>query len=92
MIGFQHCVRVVRPPKPLSAMRIMSRPCSAVKRRSLPAENALSPVPVRMPTHTSGSRSKSFQIASSSKLAGGCSAFMRSGRLTVTTAMRPFFS
>ena len=45
-----------------------------------------------MPTHTSGSFSKSFQISLSSKLAGGWSAFIRSGRLTVTTAIRPFFS
>ena len=80
------------PPNPLSAMRTMPMPCSAVYRRSLPAENALSPAPVKMPTHTSGSFSKSFQISCSSKFAGGCRAFMRSGRFIVTMAIRPVFS
>ena len=45
-----------------------------------------------MPIHTSGSRSKSFQISCNSKVAGGCMVFIRSGRLMVTMAIRPFFS
>ena len=88
MMGFQHSKSDVMPPSGArSALapglsRIWS--CSAVYRRSLPALNARSPVPVRIATHTSGSSRNSQNALYISMLAGGCRAFRRSGRLIVT--------
>ena len=48
MIGFNRSKRAVRPANPFFGTRGM--PCWAVHLRSLPAENAFSPAPVRMPT------------------------------------------
>ena len=95
MIGFgQSKSRVIRPnggraspcTSPPSAVR------SAVALRSLPAENARSPAPVRIATQTPGSSRKSSQISASSLCASRCNAFITSGRFSVTYAIRPRFS
>ena len=80
--GFQMSSRKTMPPKPPFGMRGM--PCVAVHLRSLPAEKARSPAPVRMATQVSGSAANSSHTADSSSFAGGWSAFMTSGRLMVT--------
>ena len=60
--------------------------------RSPPAQNALSPAPVMIATHRSGSSRKSSQALASSPKASKLSALRRSGRLMVMNAMLPFFS
>jgi len=65
---------------------------SAVALRSLPAQKARSPAPVMMATHASGSAAKSSKISMSSACEWLSSAFMRSGRLSVTSARWPRFS
>ena len=95
IIGFgQWKSRVIRPNggrvSPWMSLPLAVR--SAVALRSLPAENARSPAPVRIATQTCGSSRKSSQISASSRCASRCSAFMTSGRLSVTYAIRPRFS
>ena len=68
--------------KPDFGMR--GRPCCTVHLRSLPAEKAFSPAPVRIATQQSGSAPKSFHTRSSSSCAGGWSAFITAGRFMVT--------
>jgi hypothetical protein len=64
----------------------------AVALRSLPAQNARSPAPVMIASQASGSRSKSSKISISSACEWASSAFIRSGRLSVTCATWPRFS
>ena len=75
IIGLCRSKRAVMPPKP--PVRPSSRrapsllPCSAWYFRSLPAENARSPAPVRIATQASSSAAKSLNTESSSWLVGG---------------------
>ncbi len=57
--------------------------------RSLPALKALSPAPVMIPTHSSGSFWNSSKASESSRFAGGWSEFITSGRLIVITNRWP---
>ena len=89
IIGLCKSKRAVMPPKPPRTPFIPARtvllPCSAWYFRSLPAEKARSPAPVRIATQASSSAAKSLNTESSSWLVGGWIAFMRSGRLRVTS-------
>src|SRR5215469_1925267 len=80
------------PAKPPFARIICSPRCSAVQRKSLPAENALSPAPVTIATRAALSATKSSHTWSISTWQAGCRAFMRSGRLKVMYAMWSRFS
>jgi len=72
MIGLSQSKREVRPAKPpLSQPRL---PPAACHFRSLPAQNALSPAPVTIAIHCSGSPEKSSNTFCSSKCASVCSA------------------
>jgi hypothetical protein len=55
----------------------------------LPAQNALSPAPVTIATHCSGSAEKSSNTLFSSKCASVCSALYTSGRDSVTIVIGP---
>jgi hypothetical protein len=55
----------------------------------LPAQNALSPAPVTIATHCSGSAEKSSNTLFSSKWASVCSALYTSGRDSVTIVIAP---
>jgi len=59
--------------------------------RSAPAQNA-SPAPVRIATSTESSPEKSSQMDQSSSCVSGSTAFLASGRLSVTYAIRSRFS
>src|SRR5271156_5173875 len=82
MIGLVISKRAVMPAKPPLLICGRSPRCSAVHLRSLPAENARSPAPVRIATHITRSPAKSSHTWSISRWHGGCSAFMTSGRLS----------
>ena len=70
--GLSRSKRLVRPAKPeATRWRV---PPAAWYLRSLLAENALSPAPVTIPTHCSGSAAKSLNTASNSACAGECRA------------------
>src|ERR1700720_2378085 len=71
-----------RVPQP----RVPPAPCHF---RSLPAQNALSPAPVTIATHCSGSAEKSSNTLLSSKCASICSALYTSGRNSVTIVTGP---
>ena len=87
MIGLSQSNREVRPAKPpLSQPRL---PPAACHFRSLPAQNALSPAPVTIATHCSGSAEKSSNTLLSSKCASICSALYTSGRDSVTIVIGP---
>src|SRR5882757_70862 len=87
MIGLSQSKREVSPAKPpLSVPRL---PPAACHFRSLPAQNALSPAPVTMATHWSGSAEKSSNTLLSSKCASICSALNTSGRDRVIMVIGP---
>ena len=87
MIGLSQSKREVSPANPpLSQPRF---PPAACHFRSLPAQNALSPAPVTIATHCSGSAQKSSNTLSSSKCASVCSALYTSGRDSVTMVTGP---
>src|ERR1700761_3882930 len=87
MIGLSQSNRDRPPPKPpLSQPRL---PPAACHFRSLPAQNALSPAPVTIATHCSGSAAKSSKTLLSSKCASICSALYTSGRDRVTIVTGP---
>src|SRR5260221_8144267 len=87
MIGLSQSKREVSPAKPpLSQPRF---PPAACHFRSLPAQNALSPAPVTIATHCSGSAQKSSNSLFSSKCASICSALYTSGRDSVTIVIGP---
>ena len=82
MTGFQRSKRAVMPPKPVAGMRGM--PCSAVHLRSLPAENAFSPAPVRIATQASGSAAKSSHALRQLLVGSRMQRVHHLGRLMVT--------
>ncbi len=87
MIGLSQSKREVSPANPpLSQPRL---PPAACHFRSLPAQNALSPAPVTIATHCSGSAEKSSNTLFSSKCASVCSALYTSGRDSVTIVIGP---
>ena len=87
MIGLSQSKREVSPAKPpVSQPRL---PPAACHFRSLPAQNALSPAPVTIATHCSGSAEKSSNTLFSSKCASVCSALYTSGRDSVTIVIGP---
>ena len=83
--GFVRSNLEVRPANP-SGIGGLTLP-SACHLKSFPALNAL-PSPVIIATHNSSSVAYSLKTSASSRLAGGCNAFKRSGRLIVTVSMR----
>ncbi len=85
--GLNRSCRSVMPPKPPLHFTSKRSP-EAAALRSLPAEKARSPAPVMMATQASSSAAKASKARPSSALAGGCSAFMRSGRSMVMVVMR----
>src|SRR6202022_626960 len=87
MIGLSQSKRVVRPEKPPFPHPRL--PPAACHFKSLPAQNALSPAPVTMATHCSGSAAKSSNTLFSSKCASICSALYTSGRDSVTIVIGP---
>src|SRR5258707_56537 len=87
MIGLSQSKRDVSPANPpVSQPRF---PPAACHFRSLPAQNALSPAPVTIATHCSGSAQKSSNTLFSSKCASVCSALYTSGRDSVTIVTGP---
>src|SRR5258708_17418184 len=87
MIALSQSTREVSPANPpLSQPRF---PPAACHFRSLPAQNALSPAPVTIATHCSGSAEKSSNTLLSSKCASICSALYTSGRDNVTIVIGP---
>src|SRR6267142_1425452 len=60
--------------------------------RSAPAQNALSPAPVRIATRSAGSRSNSRSRSPMRRAVSRSKAFIASGRLIVMRAMLPFVS
>src|SRR5262245_36008114 len=86
--GFGLSKREVSPAKPVRGISGFA-PAPAWNLRSLPALKARSPAPVMIATQRSGSATNSSKTFSSSKFAGGWSAFITSGRFIVTTSRRP---
>src|SRR5260370_23544104 len=87
MIGLSQSKREVSPANPpVSQPRF---PPAACHFRSLPAQNALSPAPVTIATHCSGSAQKSSNSLFNSKCASVCSALYTSGRDSVTIVIGP---
>src|SRR5436190_3704013 len=87
IISLSQSKREVSPANPpLSQPRF---PPAACHFRSLPAQNALSPAPVTIATHCSGSAEKSSNTFCNSKWASVCSALYTSGRDSVTVVTGP---
>ena len=84
IIGLFKLNLLVSPANPVSGIPDLSPP-EAWYLRSLPAENALSPAPVIIPTHRSSLFVNSLQTSSNSLCEGGCSEFITSGLFMVTS-------